>query len=221
MCAVTPSNRSCNVSRNPLFIASAITSVATPAATPTMEKTVTSRKIAGRCGDLRYLFATNHSKLIPTNFPNSRRGEPASSEAGACCPRTRFSASSRSPQRYRPAFAHVALTFMSASSQPTCGLPIPPPSPPLPLPSSFRPQQRKQNHIPNRMRIRQQHRQPVNPDPFSRRRRHPMRQRPHIIHIQLLRRLIPACAICARNRRSCSAASFNSENPFAISIPAT
>jgi hypothetical protein len=48
MCAVTPSNRSCNVSRNPVFMDNAITSVATPAATPTIENSVTSRSTAGR-----------------------------------------------------------------------------------------------------------------------------------------------------------------------------
>src|SRR5215470_2974502 len=63
-CAVTPSNRSWRVSRNPVFIASAITSVATPAATPITEKAVTKRKTAGRYGDRRYRLATNHSNRI-------------------------------------------------------------------------------------------------------------------------------------------------------------
>src|SRR6267378_3527365 len=62
--AVTPSNRSCSVSRKPVFIESAITSVATPAATPIMEKSVTNRRTAGRYGDRRYRCATNHSKRI-------------------------------------------------------------------------------------------------------------------------------------------------------------
>jgi hypothetical protein len=49
-------------------MASAITRVATPAATPRTEKTVTRRRIAGRCGDLKYLRATNHSKLMALGF---------------------------------------------------------------------------------------------------------------------------------------------------------
>src|SRR5215831_7599151 len=63
-CAVTPRSRSCNVSRKPVFIASATTKVATPAATPTIENRVTRRRTAGRYGDLRYRRATNHSNLI-------------------------------------------------------------------------------------------------------------------------------------------------------------
>src|SRR5271155_992219 len=68
ICAVTPSNRSCNVSRNPVFIDNAITSVATPAATPTIENSVTSRSTAGRYGDRKYLRATNHSNRIDGIF---------------------------------------------------------------------------------------------------------------------------------------------------------
>src|SRR6266481_2795660 len=64
MCAVTPSKRSCSVSRNPVFIASAITSVATPAITPRMLNAVTSRSTAGRFGDRKYRRATNHSNRI-------------------------------------------------------------------------------------------------------------------------------------------------------------
>src|SRR5258708_40375946 len=43
---------------------SAITSVATPAATPIIENSVTNRRTAGRYGDRRYRCATNHSKRI-------------------------------------------------------------------------------------------------------------------------------------------------------------
>src|SRR5271169_6061788 len=72
MCAVTPSNRSCNVSRNPVFIDNAITSVATPAATPTIENSVTSRSTAGRYGDRKYLRATNHSNRIDGIFRHAQ-----------------------------------------------------------------------------------------------------------------------------------------------------
>src|SRR6266446_4758478 len=63
-CAVTPSKRSCSVSRKPVFIARAITSVATPAATPITENAVTRRNTAGRYGDRKYRLATNHSNLM-------------------------------------------------------------------------------------------------------------------------------------------------------------
>src|SRR6202048_3408192 len=63
-CAVTPSKRSCSVSRNPVFIARAITKVATPAATPITEKAVTKRSTAGRYGDRKYRLATNHSNFM-------------------------------------------------------------------------------------------------------------------------------------------------------------
>ena len=63
-CAVTPSSRSCRVLRKPLFIASAITSVATPAATPTTASSVTSRSTAGLFGDRRYRRATSQANLI-------------------------------------------------------------------------------------------------------------------------------------------------------------
>src|SRR6266849_3289973 len=63
-CAVTPSSRSCSVSRKPVFIDNAITSVATPAETPSTEKAVTRRNTAGRYGDRRYRLATNHSNRI-------------------------------------------------------------------------------------------------------------------------------------------------------------
>src|SRR6202140_5891391 len=61
---VTPSKRSCSVSRKPVFIARAMTRVATPAATPMTEKAVTRRSTAGRYGDRRYRLATNHSKFM-------------------------------------------------------------------------------------------------------------------------------------------------------------
>src|SRR6266481_7983424 len=63
-CAVTPSKRSCSVSRKPVFIARAITSVATPAATPITENAVTRRSTAGRYGDRKYRLATNHSNFM-------------------------------------------------------------------------------------------------------------------------------------------------------------
>src|ERR1700730_1874429 len=63
-CAVTPSRRSCSVSRKPVFIDKATTSVATPAPTPNTERAVTRRKTAGRYGDRRYRLATNHSNRI-------------------------------------------------------------------------------------------------------------------------------------------------------------
>src|SRR5260221_14476687 len=62
--AVTPSRRSCRVSRNPVFIAKAITNVATPAATPITENAVTRRSTAGRYGDRKYRLATNHSNFM-------------------------------------------------------------------------------------------------------------------------------------------------------------
>jgi len=48
----------------PVFMDNAITKVATPAATPTTENSVTSRSTAGRYGDRRYRCATNHSNRI-------------------------------------------------------------------------------------------------------------------------------------------------------------
>src|ERR1700737_4053216 len=68
--AVTPSRRSCSVSRNPVFIARAITNVATPAPTPITENAVTRRSTVGRYGDRRYRLATNHSNfmLAPSGF---------------------------------------------------------------------------------------------------------------------------------------------------------
>src|ERR1700738_957467 len=63
-CEVTPSKRSCNVSRNPVFMAKAMTKVATPAATPTTENAVTKRSTAGRYGDRKYRLATNHSNFM-------------------------------------------------------------------------------------------------------------------------------------------------------------
>src|SRR5258708_8596130 len=62
--AVTPSRRSCRVSRNPVFIAKAITNVATPAATPITENAVTRRSTAGRYGDRKYRLAPNHSNFM-------------------------------------------------------------------------------------------------------------------------------------------------------------
>src|SRR5713101_3437444 len=59
-CAVTPSKRSCSVSRNPVFIARAITSVATPIT----ENAVTRRSTVGRYGDRKYRLATNHSNFM-------------------------------------------------------------------------------------------------------------------------------------------------------------
>src|SRR5579859_4085021 len=132
-CAVTPSSRSCSVSRNPVFMDSAITSVATPAATPITENAVTSRSTAGRYGDRRYLRATNHSNFIASAV---------------------------------------------------CGL--------LRSPCRLRPQLREQNHIADRRRVRKQHGQAINADPFPCRRRHAVAQRPYIIPIHLLGRLIPA-----------------------------
>src|SRR5258707_12867004 len=63
-CAVTPSQRSCSVSSKPVFIARAITSVATPAGTPITENAVTRRSTAGRYGDRKYRLATNHSNFM-------------------------------------------------------------------------------------------------------------------------------------------------------------
>src|ERR1700687_4930329 len=63
-CAVTPSKRSCSTSRNPVFMARAITSVATPAASPITENAVTRRSTAGRYGDRKYRLATNHSNFM-------------------------------------------------------------------------------------------------------------------------------------------------------------
>src|SRR5215470_178463 len=62
--AVTPSRRSSRVSRKPVFMASATTRVATPAATPRTLKTVTRRRTTGRFGDRRYRLATNQAKSI-------------------------------------------------------------------------------------------------------------------------------------------------------------
>src|ERR1700676_950713 len=85
-CAVTPSRRSCNVSRKPVFIESAITNVATPAATPTTEKSVTKRKTAGRYGDLRYRRATNHSNGIVETYSDFTEAvaSPSALASGPC-----------------------------------------------------------------------------------------------------------------------------------------
>src|SRR5258708_16084534 len=63
-CAVTPSKGSWSVSGRPVFMARAITSVATPAATPITENAVTRRSTAGRYGDRKYRLATNHSNFM-------------------------------------------------------------------------------------------------------------------------------------------------------------
>src|SRR4029077_13036354 len=63
-CAVTPNKRSCSVSRNPVFIESATTSVVTPAATPVTENSVTRRRTAGRYDEFKYRCATNHSNRM-------------------------------------------------------------------------------------------------------------------------------------------------------------
>src|SRR5215813_730115 len=147
-CAVTPSKRSCSVSRNPVFIASAITSVATPAATPITENSVTSRSTAGRYGDLRYRRATNHSNRI-ANRLLGLSGSCARSGPVTC------------PRRRR-------------------------------LPFALRPKQRKENDVPNRLRVGQQHRQPVYANSLSSRRRHAVRQCANVVDIQLLRNFVAA-----------------------------
>src|SRR3984885_4250803 len=63
-CAVTLSNLSRIAWRKPVFIESAITSVVTPAATPTTASSVTIRNTAGRFGERRYRNATSHSNVI-------------------------------------------------------------------------------------------------------------------------------------------------------------
>src|ERR1700761_8960041 len=47
-------------------------------------------------------------------------------------------------------------------------------------------QQGEQNHIPDRPRPGQNHRQPIDPDAFAARRRQSVRQRPHVVHIHLV-----------------------------------
>src|SRR6266849_2942057 len=77
-CAVTPSKRSCKVSRKPVFMAKATTSVATPAATPITENAVTRRNTAGRCGDRKYRLATNHSNfMLDSPLRRSRSSVPS------------------------------------------------------------------------------------------------------------------------------------------------
>src|SRR5580700_6864692 len=63
-CAVTLSNLSRIAWRKPVFIESAMTSVVTPAATPTTASSVTIRSTAGRFGERRYRNATSHSNVI-------------------------------------------------------------------------------------------------------------------------------------------------------------
>src|SRR5580700_4029332 len=168
ICAFTPRRRSCSVSRNPVFIESAITSVATPAATPTTENAVTKRNTAGRYGDRRYRLATNHSNRMEGSKDTSR-----------------------------------AVRFGSR------------------LFANFRPKQRKENNVADRRRIGQQHRQAVDANAFSRRGRHAIAERADVVHVELLWNFIASLRDLRRKRRSCSAGSFNSEKPLAISIPAT
>ena len=52
---------------------------------------------------------------------------------------------------------------------------------------SFRPQQRKQNHIADRFRIRQDHGQPVDADAFAARRRHAIGHGAQIVLVHLMR----------------------------------
>src|SRR5208283_1823486 len=130
MCAVTPKSFSWRVSRNPLFIASAITSVATPALTPTIENSVTSRSTAGRLGDRRYLRATNHAN----------------------------------PMARRPLLPHAVGCVIGNGI-------------------GFGAQERKENDIANRMRVRQKHRQAVDSDAFTCGRRHTVAKRPNIVHV--------------------------------------
>ena len=54
-----------------------------------------------------------------------------------------------------------------------------------------RPHQRKQNHIPNRLSPRQNHSQPIDPNPLARRRRQPIPQRPHIVLIHRVSLIVP------------------------------
>ena len=52
--------------------------------------------------------------------------------------------------------------------------------------------QREQNHFPDRMRIGEQHHQPVDADSFAGRGRQAVAQRANVIHVHFLRRFLPA-----------------------------
>src|ERR1700674_2931358 len=119
-CAVTPNKRSCSVSRNPVFIESAITSVVTPAATPITENSVTRRRTAGRYDECRYRCATNHSNRMAGRINRLH------------------------PQKdtLRPVYFGRGVFLR------------------------FRAEQGEKNHVPDGRRIRQQHRQAVDADPF-------------------------------------------------------
>src|SRR5579872_1875280 len=73
MCEVEPSRRSCRSCRNPLFIASAMTSDATPAATPAMEMAVMIPMKACRRFARRYRLAMKSSKRIRRWLSTTRR----------------------------------------------------------------------------------------------------------------------------------------------------
>src|SRR5580692_2303588 len=83
--------------------------------------------------------------------------------------------------RHEPFKAHDAFFLRSLVARSFCLSLLP-----------FRSQQREQNHVANRMRIRQQHRQPVDSNSLSSRWWHPVSQRPNVVNIQLLWHLITA-----------------------------
>lgn len=78
-------------------------------------------------------------------------------------------------------------------------LPILPAFPQCPLCGlwlrSLRPKQRKQNDVPNGVRIRQKHAQPIHAYADSPRGRHPVGKRANVVLIHLVRLLVPALAL--------------------------
>ena len=83
--------------------------------------------------------------------------------------------------------------------------------------------QRKQNHISNRLRSRQQHHQPVDADAFAACGRQTIHQRPHVVLVHLVRFVVAAArsASCCSKRLCCSTGSFSSLKALPSSKPPT
>src|SRR5580692_5935618 len=121
---------------------SAITSVATPAATPRIENKVTSRSTAGRYGERKYRRATNHSN--------------------------------RMDESHERKDTLRAARFGSGVLPRLCT------------------EQRKKNDVAYRLRIGEQHRQPINADAFAGRWRHAVAKSADVVRVELLGNFFPA-----------------------------
>ena len=84
------------------------------------------------------------------------------------------------------------------------------------------PHQRKQDHVANRLAVRQQHHQPVDADAFAGGRRQPIFERADIVLVHGVRFEVPSARSfsCASKRRRCSSGSFSSLKALATSKPA-